>query len=95
MLEDIKIRADFGHIRVEFFKGTPFIHVHIHEWNKSNARKCKAFEAVLVNLLKLMGFKKMFSIIPKNDPFILKWNLKWGMTQIRELENDYIMQRDI
>jgi len=95
MLEDIKIRADFGHIRVEFFKGVPFIHVHINEWTKSNARKCKAYEAVLINLLKLMGFKKMFSLIPKDDPFILKWNLKWGMKIHKELENDYMMERDL
>lgn len=95
MLEDIKIRADFGHIRVEFYKGVPFIHVHIHTWSKSNARKCKAYEQVLITLLKIMGFKKMFSLIPKDDPFILKWNLKWGMKQVKEFENDYMMERDI
>ena len=95
MLEDIKIRADFGHIRVEFYKGVPFIHVHIHEWTKSNARKCKAYEAVLINLLKLMGFKKMFSLIPKDDPFILKWNLKWGMKQVKDLNDNYLMEREI
>jgi len=95
MLEEIKIRSDFGHIKVEFFKGIPFIHVYVHTWSKSNARKCKAYEQVLVTLLKTMGFKKMFSLIPKNDPFILKWNLKWGMKQIKELENDYMMERDI
>ncbi len=95
MLEEIKIRADFGSIRVAFFKGIPFIHVNIVEWNKTNARKCKAYEAVLINLLKLMGFKKMFSLIPKDNPFILKWNLKWGMKLYKELDKEYMMERDI
>jgi len=95
MLEDIKIKADFGYIRVEFFKGVPFIHVHVSEWTKSNARKCKAYEAVLVNLLKLLGFKKMFSLIPKDDPFILKWNLKWGMKPHKEFDTTIMMERDL
>lgn len=95
MLEDIKIRADFGSIRVEFFKGQPFIHVNILEWNKQNARKCKAYEAVLVNLLKLMGFKKMFSVIPKQDVMIVKWNKKWGMQILKELTDSYLMERNL
>lgn len=95
MLEDIKIRASWGGIRIEFYKGLPFIHVNVIEWNKTNARAAKAYEAILINLLKLMGFKKMFSLIPKDKPFIMKWNLKWGMTQLKELENEYLMGRDI
>jgi hypothetical protein len=86
MFESI-VESDEVDLKVEWVNGVPFIHVQIYKWKPSLVKKYYNIWYDLLNLLAHREVPCVFSSIPVNDSKLYKFQLMFGMKEVKRDSN--------
>jgi len=82
-------------IKMELFKGEPYIHCEMHLWSHGLYKKyLKVLHDLKVHL-KEQGFTKMYTALKKTDTKGIKFNNMFGFEQVDETETQVILSQEL
>lgn len=84
--EDNDFRAE-----IEVINRQPFMHLEVFNWSKSVAIKMYEQFELAQKLLYIGGARQLFSLIPKSEAKIIKFNRMYGMRFLKEHGDHIIM----
>lgn len=93
MFESI-IDSDEVILKIQWIEGVPFIHVKIYKWKLSLVKKYYNIWIHLLNTLAHHKIPYVFSAIPDNDNKLYKFQLMFGMREVKRDSNTILFMRE-
>lgn len=91
-MRDIVFETENYKLEVEWFKNKPFLHCDVYMWNISIYRKFVKDWNNFLLILKENGINEWYSVIPKGDSKLLKFQKLFGLQILNEFETYYLMR---
>jgi len=91
-MRDLVFETENYKLETEWFENKPFLHCEVYKWNISIYKKLVKDWNGFLSILKDNQINEWYSIIPKGDSKLLKFQKLFGLQILKETETHYLMR---
>lgn len=78
------IKMEHGKLGLQAVDDKLFIHCTIHKWSLSLRKEFMAAMGKMVDYLKAHKIERVYSMVPRDEPLVNKWQEKWGFVPVKD-----------